>query len=387
MTTGAIIIEGHVQGLSNTRALGSKGIPVYVIDMHNCIARYSKYCRKFFRCPAYNSDKLADFLIDLAEKENIRDWILVPSNDHAVITISKNRKRLLEYYKLITPDESVIRNIYDKSNLLEIAAKCNVPIPATTYFSVSDVKETTLAFPLITKGKVGLDFYKATGRKAFISENITQLQQQLKEISRKVDLEHTFTQEVIPDNGENKTISFTAFCEKGEIRTYWVGEKLREHPIRFGTATYCRSIPDNGFLELSKPLLKELNYTGVCEVEYLLDPRDKQFKLIEINARTWLWVGLAKACGIDYANIIYNYLNHKPAEYPANYKTGVKWINYLTDTIVSVQSVFTGKLNIFKYLKSLTKKKVRATFTCTDPLPAIMLVVLSVYLAKKRIVL
>ncbi len=29
-----------------------------------------------------------------------------------------------------------------------------------------------------------------------------------------------------------------------------------------------------------------------------------KYKLIEINARTWLWVGLAKACGIDYANII-----------------------------------------------------------------------------------
>jgi len=129
---GAIVIEGHVQGLSNTRALGSKGIPVYVIDTHNCIARYSKYCTKFFKCPDYNSDKLAVFLINLAKKENIKNWILVPSNDHAVITISKNRKRLMDYYNVITPDETILRNIYDKSNLLKIAQKCNVPIPATT---------------------------------------------------------------------------------------------------------------------------------------------------------------------------------------------------------------------------------------------------------------
>ncbi|MCD4731288.1 MAG: hypothetical protein K8R74_11840, partial [Bacteroidales bacterium] len=208
--SGAIIIEGHVQGLSNVRALGSKDIPVYVIDTHNCIARYSKYCNKFFKCPAYNSDKLADFLIDLAKKEKLKNWILVPSNDHAVITISKNRKRLMDYYNVITPDETILRNIYDKSNLLKIAEKCNVPIPATTYFEAPNVKETTLAFPLITKGKEGLNFYKATGKKAFISENITELQQQLKEISQKVNLNQTFTQEVITDNGENKTVSFTA---------------------------------------------------------------------------------------------------------------------------------------------------------------------------------
>ncbi|MEZ5084599.1 MAG: hypothetical protein R2750_14335 [Bacteroidales bacterium] len=68
--TGAIIIEGHVQGLSNTRALGSMGIPIYVVDINTCIARYSKYCKKFFICPAFKSDDFAEFLIDLAKKKN-----------------------------------------------------------------------------------------------------------------------------------------------------------------------------------------------------------------------------------------------------------------------------------------------------------------------------
>ena len=42
---GAIVIEGHVQGLSNTRSLGELGIPVYVLDVSHCLAQYSKYCR------------------------------------------------------------------------------------------------------------------------------------------------------------------------------------------------------------------------------------------------------------------------------------------------------------------------------------------------------
>ena len=48
---GAIVIEGHVQGLSNTRSLGELGIPVYVLDVSHCLAQYSKYCTKYFRCP------------------------------------------------------------------------------------------------------------------------------------------------------------------------------------------------------------------------------------------------------------------------------------------------------------------------------------------------
>jgi len=50
---GAIIIEGHVQGLSNTHALGAAGIPVVVVDTANCIARYSRYCKGFFPTNRY----------------------------------------------------------------------------------------------------------------------------------------------------------------------------------------------------------------------------------------------------------------------------------------------------------------------------------------------
>jgi D-aspartate ligase len=383
---GAIIIEGHVQGLSNTRSLGSKGIPVYVVDINTCIARYSKYCKKFFLCPSFKSDELADFLIDLAKKEKINDWVLIPSNDHAVKTLSRNRSRLLEYYKVITPEEAIINNIYDKARLFEIAQTCHVPIPETAYFDSADKLEMKLNFPVITKGREGLNFYKATGKKAFISENKDQLQQRLSEITKKIEIQNTFTQEVIPFDGKNKTISFTAFCDEGDIKTYWIGEKIREHPIRFGTATFCKSIQCEELLELSIPLLKALNYTGVCEVEYLFDPRDSKYKLIEINARSWLWVGLARACGIDYAGLIYNHCNNKPNQFPGQYEAGIKWINYLTDTYISLKMILKGDLSVAGYLKSLRGNKVRAAFSWSDPVPAIMLLILSFYLAKKRII-
>src|SRR6056297_2905832 len=128
---GAVIIEGHVQGLSNTRSLGEMGVPVYVVDKTNCIARYSKYCKKFFRTPDFIRDEFADFLIELAKKENIEDWVLIPSNDHAVYTISKHKEKLEQYYKVITPGLDIIERIYDKMQLINLAKQNNIPVPVT----------------------------------------------------------------------------------------------------------------------------------------------------------------------------------------------------------------------------------------------------------------
>ena len=120
---GAIIIEGHVQGLSNVRSIGELGAPVIVIDVHNCIARYSKYCRRFFKCPPYATDEFAEFLLRLAEEEKLKDWLLIPSNDHAVHTISRFKNRIDKYYKTFVPDLKDLTNIYDKKQLLDIAVK------------------------------------------------------------------------------------------------------------------------------------------------------------------------------------------------------------------------------------------------------------------------
>lgn len=350
---GVIIIEGHVQGLANLRVLGREGIPGVVVDKVHCIARYSKYCRGFFKCPDFIEDAFADFLIDLAEQENLHGWALLPSNDHAVYTLAKHKKRLECVYKLITPPLDVFETIYDKSRLLNLAQELGLPFPMTEYYRASALEVANLHFPVMTKGKKGLTFYKKVGKKAVTAENLPNLRRTLAALEQLLPLQETFTQEIIPFDGTNKTISFTAFCVDGEIKTFWMGEKLREHPLQFGTATFCKSVYQQECLDQSKPLLQALHYTGVCEVEYLRDPRDGQFKLIEINARTWLWVGLAVACGVNYPLYVYNHLNGIVNHYPTLYPVGVKWRNYWTDAVFSLQALVKGRLMFSDYLLSL----------------------------------
>jgi len=383
---GVIIIEGHVQGLSNVRSLGEEGIPVWVIDTEKCVASSSKYCSKFFRCPAFNDDQLADFLIELAKKESIKDWLLMPSNDHAVFTIARNKERLSQYFKLITDDLNIINTIYDKSNLLKIAEKVGVPIPRTHYFtSLDDTLPANFSFPVLTKGKTGLSFYKSLRTKAFLASSKEEFLDQLVVINKHISLSETFTQELIPFDGTNKTLSFTAFCDKGVIKTHWTGVKLREHPIQFGTATFAKSIYVPELLEQSRTLLKELSYTGICEVEYLQDPRTKEYKLIEINARSWLWVGLAKKCGVNYAKIAYDYVNNIPISYPQSYLEEVYWYNPITDSVYSFIGIIKSKVKVTTYLRSIfLLKKENALFQKGDKMPGVTYIKKLFSFYKKR---
>ena len=378
---GALIIEGHVQGLANTRLLGQAGIPVIVIDKENCVAKYSKYCKAFYKCPDYLSDDFIDFFIRLNKAFNLTNWLLLPSNDHAVYNISLHKNTLSQYYKIITEDIAVINNIYNKRKLLKIAEQAGIPIPATIMPEIKNPSKVDLRYPILIKGNQGLNFYKRFKHKAVIIKTSDELVNIWDKELKEAKPEEYIIQEIIPN--VHKTVSVTVFAEKGNVHTYWMGVKLREHPVTFGTATCAKSMYDEEILNLSKKLIKQLNYTGVCEIEWIRDSRDNIPKLIEINARTWLWVGLAEKCGINYPMIIYNYLIHGVIPKQNEYTLGLNWINIYTDFFFSLQSILKGKGNIKDFYLSY-RKFTEACWDKRDPIPFFVYALMIINFLRRR---
>jgi predicted ATP-grasp superfamily ATP-dependent carboligase len=378
---GAIVIEGHVQGLSNTRSLGELGIPVYVLDVVHCLAQHSKYCTKYFQCPDFRSKAFIQFLIDLAKQEHLEGWFIIASNDHIVENLSLHSKDLDAYYKMLVPNTEQLYQIIDKANLMGIAKKCGTHIPKTCDMSTVELaKEFT--YPLLIKGREGLSFYKATHQKAIQVDNEQELISKLNEIASRTS--DVMIQEMIPFDKENRVVSFTCFSVGGDIKTYWMGQKLREHPIKYGTATMSQSMLSLAILDEAKPLVKALNYTGVCEIEFMRDPRDGYYKLIEINPRTWLWVGLAKECGIDYAKIMYRYVNGIEQTYPSTYKVDIKWRNSVTDFVFGLQAIIKGYVTVKEYFLSLKGNIKKAIWSWDDIKPGLVFPFMTLYIAKKR---
>ena len=163
-----------------------------------------------------------------------------------------------------------------------------------------------------------------------------------------------------------------------------MGQKLREHPIKYGTATMSQSMLSLAILDEAKPLVKALNYTGVCEIEFMRDPRDGYYKLIEINPRTWLCVGLAKECGIDYAKIMYRYVNGIEQTYPSTYKVDIKWRNAVTDFVFGMQAIIKGYVTMNEYFLSLKGDIKKAIWSWDDIKPGLVFPFMTLYIAKKR---
>lgn len=378
---GAIVLEGHVQGLSNTRSLGELGIPVYVLDVVHCLAEHSKYCSRFFLCPPFGSEEFIWFLMDIAKSERLEGWLLVPSNDHIVENLSLHRKELSDYYKMLVPENGMLQNIVNKRNLLSLAKSCNVPIPQTCYFDgLRDVRE--LRFPVLVKGNKGLDFYKSTHVKAIQANTYNELMSTISGLER--IKEDVMIQEMIPYDNLSRAVSFTCFAVEGEIKSFWMGQKIREHPILFGTATMSESVRVDSILPNARVLVNALHYTGTCEIEFMYDSRDQQYKLIEINPRTWLWVGLAKECGVDYAKIMYRFVNDQTQSYPDGYMVGVKWRNSITDSYYGAVALLKKQVSLNGFTKSLRGRIVHAVWSSKDVLPGVVFPFMLWSIAKHR---
>lgn len=381
---GVVIIEGHVQGLANTRSLGRAGIPVIVVDEYNCLARYSKYCKKYLKCPAYLSSEFIDFLINLAITEGIRDWVLLPSNDHAVYNISGNREKLQDYYKIISPEPATLDKIYNKELLIKLCQSIKIPVPLSWFpEKQEDIKHFEFEYPLLIKGKNGLTFYKSFGKKAFFVKKPENLMTDVETILEKTQFSNIYFQDLLPVEN-SKPVSFTAFSVKGEIKSYWMGIKVREHPLKFGTATYSRGTDIPELFGLAERLLRELSFTGVCEIEFLHDIRDNEYKLIEINARTWLWVDMAIKSGINYPFMIYNYMNAVDMDYPFSVNTQLEWMHYLTDIPYSLMGLVKGYYTLGEIFRSYSKFPIPAVFDFSDILPSFAEIILLPLFIFKR---
>jgi predicted ATP-grasp superfamily ATP-dependent carboligase len=152
------------------------------------------------------------------------------------------------------------------------------------------------------------------------------------------------------------------------------------HPC---TSTFVETIDLPLIETLSERFLKAINYYGLVELEYKLDPRDGQYKLLDVNARTWGYHSLGPRAGVDFPYLLFADQLGEPVEI-CRAKAGVKWIRLVTDISTGVVEIFHGHLDWRAYLQSLRGVHVESVFSREDPLPALVELTLVPYLAVKR---
>ena len=109
-------------------------------------------------------------------------------------------------------------------------------------------------------------------------------------------------------------------AKDGDVLAAFQHERVHEPP-RGGGSSYRRSVPLTAeLLNASKAIVAVLRYTGVIMVEFRVNPKTKDWILIETNARFWGSLPLSAAAGMDFPRYLCELLLQGRTDFPPSYK-------------------------------------------------------------------
>ena len=384
-STGAIIVGGDHPGLGIARSLGRRGIPVFSIDDQYSISSFSRYVRQAVRVQDLRDErKTVEAVLDIGRRFNLANWVLFPTRDETVAAFSRYRAELAASFRVTTPDWNTVQWAHNKKNTYELATRLSIPCPETfNPKTEDDLRPLYARLPLAIKPAVKENFFYATGSKAWRAESASDLRRLFGAARRHLPPEEILIQEIIPGDGRQQ-FSYCAFFRDGVSHSSLVAQRLRQHPYEFGrAATYVETTSLPEIEELSERFLKAINYYGLVEVEYKLDPRDGQYKLLDVNARTWGFHGIGFPAGVDFPYLLFlDQMGEEAAH--CRGKAGVGWMRLMTDVPTALIQLLSRRIEARSYLRSLKQVRTESVFCKEDPFPFIAELALLPYLIAKK---
>lgn len=311
MQNKAIILGTHYNGLSIIQELGSQKIPCVAADTWKSIGTFSKYAN-YLKVPNPLTDdrRFIGFLYDFCSKEKLKP-ILFPTNDHWASALSKYKQELQSVSTPVVAEWDVMDTLLKKRKFYELGKERNYLTPRNwTKEDIQLIDDSD--FPIIAKPEYrrlpnsGIEKKDILDSKRFtLLENRSQLNDFF--TSNKSMLDYFLFQEYIYGlSNQMYTVGIYA-DDNSDILGIFSGRKVRGYPAAFGDWVVGENhqVPDT-LIDLTYKITKDLKYKGIAEFEFKYDIKRKEYRLIEINPRSWSWVGITGFIGIGFATLAYN---------------------------------------------------------------------------------
>jgi len=384
----AIVYPAYaVNSYAVIRSLGIHGIPIIALDKERSPTFKSRWVKPLIS-PDANIDPrgFIEFLVELGKKLN-QKAVLFMMNDLYAYMIIHHYEKLAPYYYYNYISLEVMDNCLDKYRMSLICDTAGVPQPRTAIFKkISDVSTVAehCGFPCIVKPLIARFSYDGVNvnhinafpdrfkSKAVRANSIDELSAIFK-ITQEISVPICVQEEI---QGPPTNLYTVNLCtnEHSEIVAAFCGHKLRQFPPDFGTVTLGKSIIVPELIELSRKFIKEIKYRGMAGLEFKYDPRDKQYKFLEINPRDGQWIALALASGVNLPLIAYRQLIGEdiPA-YTEQISKTKKWLDIRDDFekyyLKYRKADDEHKLTFFRWLWGIIGADIEAIWNLRDPIP------------------
>ena len=363
-------------GINLVRALGLADIPVIVASAQRLTpAMASRYCAG--RCmlpPPAQREAVLERLLRVGEiltGELCTRLPLIYGDDDQLGMVQDFREALAPYYSFVLSDPALSRALYSKPLFQALAEHRRLPVPRRLEWS----ELAGFDAPVLVKPKVKSDWdgspvysqlFQNAGKARVFSDGRALLREPLaRSLADQLQI-----QEYIP--GDDRSLwSFHGFAdEQGKLLAWFVGRKIRTYPALTGDSSYLELANDEALASLGRVLVPRIGLKGIFKMDFKRHAQTGEFHLLEVNARFNLWHYLGAKCGVNLAQVAYDYLTRGARPAPVRALAGYRWLSPRLDYLAYRHLAARGELSATRWLASLAAApKVYDLFAWTDPMP------------------
>jgi D-aspartate ligase len=356
---------GIIRGLARAR------IPVVATDHDpGALGLRSRYAAAHvLPDPIAEPVSFVDGLLQLGERIGERP-VLFATHDDALSAIGPREAEVDALFRRPWSPWQTLEPILDKSHQHAVARRIGFPIPETFEpASAAELEQIIdhLRFPVVLKPREQAAF-RARFRAQVLEANGPD------ELRRRFSEAKSFRlqiSEVIPGGDEQLWTLGSYRNADGVPIGSFTGHKLRQWPPRFGTARSAEAGWDPELAMRCHALLDALDYHGISQVEVKRDPRDGRDVLIEVNPRSWLWISLATAVGVNLPALCFSDALGLATRPRLGHRSGKRWTLAAKHLVASPREIRRGQWTATQFARSIRPPIVDGVIDPRDPRPTL----------------
>jgi predicted ATP-grasp superfamily ATP-dependent carboligase len=355
-------------------------VPVIAVDTDGN-APLLRRSRNIARVAAFEN-RITDtelFVQDLAALggELAGEWrrriLLFPTEDGGLRVCADHFETLKEHFILLgDPAERDLEQFMDKGRFFGALLDDAGYVPWTRYYA--DVPALrgaldSIPFPVVVKPSkkdVDMSFQRTLGTKLIVLESAYDMTESFYAL---IPPEGVVVQELI-EHTEGQEVCWWGYRSKSGEVTGMTARELRKFPLQGGTATFMRSEHIERLHVYAREILERINFWGLCELPFLPIEDTQQYKVLELNPRCWLQLGLMHTSGLNAPLMAYNEAMDERLPIPAGgARERATWMSPEYDLLRVFRSGRPGDTlrNLARWLQDLNWADERAVWTCREP--------------------
>lgn len=329
--------------LTVIRSLSQTGMLVDVVSFSNTSVTLQSTCIRNTYGLNHQSMTIDEWTAEVTKLLIDQQYdLVIPCDERALLPLMDIKKSLNITTIFALPEPQDLEPLFNKVETRLTGQSCDIPVALGNVLQLSDHTfeqlQQTYGLPFVLKPTQSYDEDELNKRQ---SVKIAHSEQDLIDFIAINGAQPCLVESYFPGYG----IGVSILANKGKVKAAFAHARVAE-PETGGGSSYRKAIPlDPAMLYACQKFCMKLKYTGVGMFEFKYNPENKDWILIEINARFWGSLPLAVNAGINF-----------PSMY-AEILLGFKPLDKLTYNLKAYSRSFTNDIYAMKSEFDSTKLK------------------------------